>query len=76
MNLKEQRNTLSQLVRIQRQAEFKVSLEQRMLRSTFGRKGNFRAGSHPTSLSSVFNKGRQIPEFFCNVKGKKRMMYA
>jgi hypothetical protein len=27
-------------------------------------------GSHPTSLSSVLNKERQIPEFFYNDKGK------
>lgn len=31
---------------------------------------NFRTGSHPASLLSVLNRGRQISEFFCNVKRK------
>jgi hypothetical protein len=35
------------------------------------RSGNFRAGSHPTSLPSVLYKGRQISEFFRNVKKNK-----
>lgn len=30
--------------------------------------------SHQASLLSVFNKGRQIPEFFCNVKKKKCLL--
>ena len=36
----------------------------------YGRNGNFRMGSHRTSLLSVLNKDRQISEFFCNVKKK------
>jgi hypothetical protein len=61
---------MRQLVRYKdmQNPEFKVSLGQREARPRCGRNGYFRAGSHPTSLLSVLHKGRQIFEFFCNVK--------
>jgi hypothetical protein len=36
-----------------------------------GRNGHFRAGFHLASLLPVLTRGRQISEFFCNVKRKK-----
>jgi len=39
-------------------------------RPKYSENGNFGAESHSTSLLSVLNKGRQISEFFYNVKGK------
>jgi hypothetical protein len=47
--------------------EFGVSLE---TRSRCDRNGNFRTGSHLASLLSVFHRGKQIFELFCNVKTK------
>ncbi|EDL90558.1 rCG63192 [Rattus norvegicus] len=51
-------------------SEFKDSPRQREFRPSarHGRNDNFRVGFDPTSLSSVLNRGRQISEFFCNVK--------
>ena len=49
---------------------FLSSRSPRVQRPRYGRNGNFRTGSHPTSLLSVLNRGRQISEFFGNVKRK------
>jgi hypothetical protein len=51
--------------------EFKVGLEQSKVRTTSGKNDNFRVGPHSDGLSSVLKGGRQISEFFCNVKKKK-----
>lgn len=47
--------------------EFRISLGQSKVRLSCGRNAKFRAGSHPTSLQSVLNKGRHSSEFFFNV---------
>jgi hypothetical protein len=48
--------------------EFKVSLGHIESRPRCCRNGNFRTGSHPASLPSLLNRGRQISEFFCKDK--------
>jgi hypothetical protein len=50
--------------------EFRVSLGQSKVRPRCGRHGNFSMKPHPASFGAVFNRGRQISEFFCNVKRK------
>lgn len=47
---------------------FKFSLGQNKVRSGCGRNGQSKAASHPTSLSFVLVKGRNISELFCNDK--------
>ena len=53
-------------------SEFKDSLGQREFgsRPRCCRNDNIRVRSHPASLLSVLNSGRQISEFFCNIKKK------
>ena len=51
-------------------SEFMISLGQSQVRLRLGGNGHFRAGSLANSLSSVLSKGRQISEFFCNIKEK------
>jgi hypothetical protein len=48
--------------------EFKVSLGHTESRTGCSRNNNFRTGSHPDSVASMLNRGRQISEFFCNVR--------
>ena len=50
--------------------EFTVSLGKIMVRPKCDRNGNFRTGSHRSSLSSKLNRHRQIAELFCNAKRK------
>jgi hypothetical protein len=49
--------------------EFKIRIRQRKFSSSpwSWRNAKFRAGSHPSSLLSVVNKGRQIYGFFSNI---------
>jgi hypothetical protein len=68
------RASLSERHKGRRIPEFKVSLGQREVRPKCGGNGLFRARSHPASLAAVFNKGTQISESFCKVKGKNRML--
>jgi hypothetical protein len=35
-----------------------------------GRNGNFRTGSYPATVAPMLYRGKQISEFFCNVKRK------
>jgi hypothetical protein len=49
--------------------EFKVKHSK--VRPRCGRNNNFRTGSHPASLASMYNRSRQISEFFCTVKRKR-----
>lgn len=56
--------------------EFKVSLGQIELKFRQSQNGNSRVGPHPASKPSVYNRGRQISELFCNAKkrgGKCKM---
>ena len=48
--------------------EVRVGLGLSQVRPRCGRSGNFRTGSSPASLTSVLHRGRQISEFFYNVK--------
>ena len=50
--------------------EFRIKLGHSKVTLWLAGNDKFRAGSHPTSLSSVFNKGRQSFELFCNAKKK------
>jgi hypothetical protein len=50
--------------------EFKFTLAHRESRLWCGRNGHFRIGSHLASLASVFNRGRQMSDFFCSVTRK------
>lgn len=50
--------------------EFRISLEESKVRPRYGRYGNFRKGPHLACLASVLKRGKQIPEFFFNVKRK------
>ena len=42
----------------------RICLGQRRIRPRCGRNDNFKTGSHPASLSSVLNRGRQGSEFY------------
>jgi hypothetical protein len=56
--------------------EFKINLGHRESRPRCGRNGNFRTGSHTGSLLFMLNRGRQISEFFCNVKSKCALAFS
>ena len=66
--------SLSERYKDRQTPEFQLSLGHSEVRPRGGGNGHFRAGSHRTSFSFMLNKGRQISEFFCNVKKKKCML--
>ena len=78
MNVKEQRQLyykpgLSERHKGRHIPELKVRLGQSKTSPRWGRNGNFRTRnfrSHLANLPSQLERGRQISEFFCNVKRK------
>jgi hypothetical protein len=64
---------MSQLVRQikgRQISEVKVSVGHTESRPGCSRHDHFKTGSHPAILLSMLNGGRNISEFFCNIKKK------